>query len=71
MLTLTTLDTDLRPYGFIRVEYGRTWTTGGVSFIGGAMRITGRATEEDLKSFANLYKDGIIKFSNEREEKGE
>lgn len=70
MIQLTSLEHDLKPYGFVRLDYGRTWTSGGIAFIGGKMHITGRATEEDLKSFANLYKDGIIKFSNEREEKG-
>ena len=60
MIQLTSLEHDLKPYGFVKLDYGRTWTNGNISFIGGKMHITGRATEQDIIAIAKMYKNDYI-----------
>ena len=69
MIQLTSLEHDLKPYGFVKLDYGRTWTNGNISFIGGAMHITGRATEQDILAIAIMYKNDFIGEEAGREER--
>lgn len=68
MIALISLDSDLKPYGFVRLDYGRTWTNGNVAFIGGRFTTLHTPTESDFEAVARLYKDEMITFMEGKNE---
>lgn len=60
MIQLTSLEHDLKPYGFVKLDYGRTWTNGNIAFIGLNLVIVKQTTSKDFEAVAKLYTAEII-----------
>ena len=62
MIQLTSLEHDLKPYGFVKLDYGRTWTNGNIAFIGYDIHISSNTTTKDFETVARLYEAKLVKI---------
>ena len=60
MLRLKELNADLKPYGFIKLDYGRTWVNGSLAFIGETFVILEKPSSKDFETIIQMIKDGVI-----------
>ena len=60
MLKLKSIESDLKPYGFIKLDYGRTWVNGSLAFIGETFVILEKPSSKDFETIAKMHEDKII-----------
>jgi len=60
MLRLKEINADLKPYGFVKLDYGRAWTNGALAFIGEMFVILEKPSSEDFETIAKMHEDKII-----------
>ena len=60
MLRLKELNADLKPYGFIKLDYGRTWVNGSLAFIGETFVILEKPSSKDFETIIQMIKDGVV-----------
>ena len=63
MIQLTSLEHDLKPYGFVKLDYGRTWTNGSLAFIGESLVIISKPSTKDFETVINLHSDNLLEMS--------
>ena len=60
MLKLKSIESDLKPYGFIKLDYGRTWVNGSLAFIGETFVILEKPSSKDFETIIQMIKDGVV-----------
>ena len=60
MLKLRSIESDLKPYGFIKLDYGRTWVNGSLAFIGETFVILEKPSSKDFETIIQMIKDGVV-----------
>ena len=60
MLRLKELNADLKPYGFVKLDYGRAWTNGALAFIGETFVILEKPSSKDFETIIQMIKDGVV-----------